>query len=339
MALLFADIVIVFCVSFYDFLTIPDDYQKVSYIRLDTVLTTTVFLVFLFPLLFLFRFLEFKIQKISKSILIKTVLIFLSTGLLPFICVSIFYFFLGRSSEGDLRLSILFLVLMSIAFFRTLISYFIFKERSLIVENEMKLSSLRELKTQAELKSLQSQINPHFLYNALNSIASLVPIDTVKTQKMAYSLSNLFKYSINRKDKKTASISDEIAMVKNYLEIETIRFGDRLKFNIDVDETLKNFEIPMFIIQPLVENAVKHGISKIEGQGEIELKIEANKTGILISVSDNGSDFPEGLVSGHGLQTVFDLLRLSYGESASLNWQNTPQKSIMITIDNNSQND
>ena len=95
----------------------------------------------------------------------------------------------------------------------------------------------------------------------------------------------------------------------------------------------------MFIIQPLIENSVKHGISKIEDKGHISLTIVKTEKGIEISVLDNGPDFPEGLVSGHGLQTVFDLLRLSYGEQASLNWQNTPQKCITITIDNMTKND
>ena len=102
--------------------------------------------------------------------------------------------------------------------------------------------------------------------------------------------------------------------------------------NIEVDETLMNNEIPLFLIQPLVENAVKHGISQNEGEGTIRLKIEKEVNKLLISVSDNGPDFPEGLVSGHGLQTVYDLLRLNYKDNASLNWTNTPKKMIMIQI-------
>ena len=149
---------------------------------------------------------------------------------------------------------------------------------------------------------------------------------------MAYSLSDLFKYTINRKGKKMSTVRDEVIMVKNYLDIEKIRFGDRLQFTIDVDTEIEKVEIPLFIIQPLVENAVKHGISKIEGEGNIALKIEKTTKGIVITVKDNGPHFPEGLVSGHGLQTVFDLLRLTYGDKATLNWQNTPEKSITVNI-------
>ncbi len=340
-SLFFMSIVIILCVSFYDFLTIPDDYDKASIIRLDTIISTTVSLyLVLFPLLYLFRFIELKIQKTLKSIFTKTALIFLSTGFLPFICTVLLFVIVishkGSSVniQGDyLTLSKIFLFLMAIASIRALISFFIFKERNLIIENEIKLSNLRELKTKAELKSLQSQINPHFLYNALNSIASLTHTNAEKTEKMALSLSDLFKYTINRKGKKTSIVNDELEMVRSYLEIEQTRFGDRLEFTIHAEDDVLKEEIPMFLLQPLVENAVKHGVSKIEEKGVIKLNIIKTDKGLEIEVKDNGPDFPEGLVSGHGLQTVYDLLRLSYGDKAALKWQNTPQKSICILID------
>ncbi len=203
---------------------------------------------------------------------------------------------------------------------------------NLVREKDLELSQLKQVNAESETKLLQSQINPHFLYNSLNSIASLAPIDANKTQKMAHSLSDLFKYSINRKGKEISTVKDEIDMVKSYLDIEKIRFGDRLQFDIEVDETLLNHDIPLFLIQPLVENAVKHGISQNEGEGTISLKIDKKENELSISVSDNGPDFPKGLVSGHGLQTVYDLLSLSYGDSAALNWTNTPEKTITISI-------
>lgn len=331
-ALLLADIIIVFCISFYDFLTMPDDSRIY---RSEPFLPTTLLLAIAFPFLYLFRFIELKIQKTVKNIIAKTGLIFLSTGFLPFGCLLVFFFILKNTlnyQQDYLALSQVFLLLMAIASLRALVAYFIFKERNLIIENETKLANLRELKAKAELKSLQSQINPHFLYNSLNSIASLAPIDALKTQKMAHSLSDLFKYSINRNGKKTSTVHDEVEMVKNYLDIEKIRFGERLQFTVMVDNDLENHEIPLFLIQPLVENAVKHGISRNEGIGKIELQIVKEQNEMKISVRDNGPDFPEGLLSGHGLQTVFDLLRLTYGDNATLNWTNTPLKMITITI-------
>ena len=110
------------------------------------------------------------------------------------------------------------------------------------------------------------------------------------------------------------------------------RFGDSLQVHIDVDIKLETIQIPRFILQPLIENAVKHGISKTEKNGTIELSIRLYKNHLEIVVSDNGPDFPDDLVSGHGLQSVYDLLRLSYKENASMNWENSPKKKITILI-------
>jgi sensor histidine kinase YesM len=195
---------------------------------------------------------------------------------------------------------------------------------------------MRELQLTTELNSLHARINPHFLYNALNSIASLARLDEIKTEKMALSLSDLFRYSVNRKGEKMTTIKEEIEMVENYLQIEKIRFEDRLEFSLHVDESLYYHKIPRFILQPLVENAIKHGISKLEEKGYILLVIIKKNNSLHLSVSDNGPDFPDGLLSGHGLQSVFDLLHLSYGENASLNWENLPKKKITITINSNS---
>jgi sensor histidine kinase YesM len=334
----FLGILMIFSVSLFGYLTIPEDYSKVPYVKEETLQFTVLAMSTLFSYLLVFRFMELKIRKSSQNIILKTGWVFLSTGFLPFLLISALAFTtlikkgIQIDQEDYTILSYIFVFFMTIATIKALISYFIFKERNLIIENEKKLSNLRELKAKAELKSLQSQINPHFLYNSLNSIASLAPIDADKTQKMAHSLSDLFKYSINRKGKEMSTVKDEIDMVTSYLDIEKIRFGERLQFYIEVDETLLNHEIPLFLIQPLVENAVKHGVSQNEGEGKIRLKIEKEVNKLLISVSDNGPNFPEGLVSGHGLQTVYDLLRLSYGDNASLNWTNTPEKIITITI-------
>ncbi len=227
-----------------------------------------------------------------------------------------------------------FIIAILLSLGRGVLLYLDHFSENLIKQKNIELSQLKEINAQAEIKLLQSQINPHFLYNALNSIASLAQIDGAKTEKMVLSLSDLFKYSINRKSKKNSTIGDEVDMIKNYLEVEQVRFADRLNFNIEVDKSLKEIEIPMFLIQPLIENAVKHGISKIENDGEIELKIIKKKSDITITVRDNGPDFPDSLVSGHGLQTIYDLLRLSYGENATLSWANTPKKEIFITIKN-----
>ena len=206
---------------------------------------------------------------------------------------------------------------------------------NLVKEKDLELSALREANTTAQLRLLQSQINPHFLYNSLNSIAGLAHKDTDKTEQMALSLSDLFRYTVGQKNKNFSSIAQEVEMVKHYLEIEQIRFGDRLAYSIEVENDIENQKIPRFILQPLVENAIKHGISKIEGKAMVAVTITSKEHLLIISVIDNGPDFPSGLLNGHGLQTVYDLLRLHYHEKASVNWINEPQKQIRISIPKN----
>lgn len=268
----------------------------------------------------------------SLRLLLKASFVFLAIQL-PMIILN---FILNKSVGFEYDYTIVTNIALLLAFGRGLLIYLNHFSDSLIKEKDVELSRLKELNAQNELKSLHSHINPHFLYNALNSIASLVYENPKKTEEMTISLSDLFKYSINRKGEKMSTIANEVEMVENYLKIEKIRFEERLNFSIDVEEGLLEEEIPMYVLQPLIENAIKHGISNIDEDGKIELvlKKEANK--LLITVSDNGPDFPDGLLCGHGLQSVYDLLRLSYGELATMNWENSPKKSIVISITSNS---
>ena len=248
----------------------------------------------------------------------------------------IFILIVKRNSTNNLDVTPILLLFFGLSIIRCSYIYLNHYSESLIKQKEVELSQLKELQAATELNSLHAKINPHFLYNALNSIASLAAINANKTEEMALSLSDLFKYSINRKGEKMSTIKEEVEMVENYLKIEKIRFEDRLEFSVDVESSLLETSIPRFILQPLIENAVKHGISKIEDKGSINLTIIKNNNDLIISVSDNGPNFPDGLLSGHGLQSVYDLLRLSYAEQATMNWENLPKKKITISIRSNS---
>lgn len=212
-------------------------------------------------------------EHFSYQLILKVIFTFLS-----FLVLIVFVLVLESDREGLFEFLFPYIFFSAgLAIGRRILLYLNHYSESLVKEKEVELSRLREAKAEAEVKMLQSQINPHFLYNALNSIASLAHTDADKTEKMALSLSDLFRHSINQKEKKVNTLEDEIYLVRNYLEIEQIRFGDRLKFSIDVEPDLLIVEIPMFILQPLVENTIKHGISKIERQGEIILKVKKTK--------------------------------------------------------------
>jgi sensor histidine kinase YesM len=218
------------------------------------------------PAVNIFRLIEIAINRKAQHKFLNTLLLFLSTSLIPSgILLAIIYSTTKERINSDVINTMIFIFLgfVFIGILRALISFFILKEKELRIENEVKLASLRELKTKAELNALHSRVNPHFLYNALNSITGLAKIDAEKTEHMALSLSKLFRYSINKEQSDWSTLYEELEMVKIYLDIEKVRFEDRLDFRVDLPDELGAVKIPRFIIQPLVENAIKHGISKL----------------------------------------------------------------------------
>ena len=225
---------------------------------------------------------------------------------------------------------IIFFIIMTLG--RSTFLYFKERNENLIREKDVKLANLSASKSEAEVASLHARINPHFLYNSLNSIASLAHLDPAKTEKMALSLSDLFKHNLNRKNESSCSLREELDAVKAYLEIEKIRFGEDLNYEIEIETGLENYLIPRNIIQPLLENAIKHGVSQHERTGLLKLHIYQSENELIIEVYDNGPDFKDGLVSGYGLQSIYDILHYTYTDKASISWENEPEKKVYISI-------
>ena len=203
-----------------------------------------------------------------------------------------------------------------------------------ISEQEYQLLNLEKLKTRAELSALQAKINPHFLYNSLNSIASLVHGDPDKAEEMTVLLSKLFRYTTGRSnDDYYDTIDNELEMVRTYLQIEQVRFGDRLQFEVQVNEpALTELAIPKFLLQPIAENAVKHGISKLPEQGKIRIHIFEENNWLNLCVHDSGPAFQESLSSGYGLRSIREKLQLLYQADASVQMRNEPSKQVCIQI-------
>jgi two-component system LytT family sensor kinase len=229
----------------------------------------------------------------------------------------------------DVRFSSVIVVIIC-----TIIYAYLSQKRMLnakIQERDLDLMRLSQMKTQAELATLQSKINPHFLYNSLNGIASLIHQDPDKAERMTLQLSKLFRYSINQNQDDLVTVKEELEIVSTYLEIEKIRFEERIDFKVVVDEALNLTKIPRFLIQPLVENALKHGLKDMTE--EAELVVEIRKTDrILISIADNGVPFPDELEIGYGLQSTYDKLKLLYGDDYEVQITNHPNKKITILI-------
>lgn len=201
-----------------------------------------------------------------------------------------------------------------------------------IDEQEMQLLQLQQNKTQAELAALEARINPHFLYNALNSIASLIHEDANTAEEMTINLSALFRKTTGKNAETFCTLKEEIEMVETYLAIEQVRFGERLRFEANIPKKCEALQVPTFIIQPLVENAIKHGISGLVTQGIITINAHCDVDSLQISVTDNGKAFELGENSGYGLTSIQEKLRLLYGEKGQLTLENSPQKQVIITL-------
>ena len=205
------------------------------------------------------------------------------------------------------------------------------EKKKKLFEKELELSKLAELKTKAELDALQAKINPHFLYNALNSVADLSLVNGQKARAMTLALADLFRYSLNYSNSNWATVSQEVEMVNLYLEIERLRFEERLCYTVNVDKETEQQNVPRAILQPLVENAVKHGLKNLS-EAVIALTIEQRGKKLVISVHDNGPAFPADLVPGYGLSSLFEKLEVLMPGRFEVAMHSQPQKVFELTL-------
>jgi two-component system LytT family sensor kinase len=211
-------------------------------------------------------------------------------------------------------------------------SYLDLQRKRKFDEKELELSQLRELKAKAELDALHSKVNPHFLYNALNSIADLSITDGKKARKMTIALADLFRYSINYSQNNFSTVNDEVTMTEVYLQIEKVRFEDQLNYSVHIDEDTGHYLIPRFVLQPLVENAVKHGLKATGKMTEIFIEVKKDSRGLIINIADNGPAFTDELTPGYGVKSVFDKLDLLFPDQYEIHFSNQPRKQVSIHI-------
>lgn len=202
--------------------------------------------------------------------------------------------------------------------FGTIVSY-VFFSLARISEEKVKRLDLEKNAALTELKLLQSQMEPHFLFNTLSTVMSLMDSDPEKARRMLESFTAFLRSSLLIARSRTITLEQEMDVVKNYLSVMQVRMGSRLAFRIDVPENLRACPIPPLLVQPLVENAVKHGLEpSIEG-GEVLLSAVQDSDVVRIVVSDSGRGISEmGPGSGIGLSNIKDRLKLMYGERGRL---------------------
>jgi signal transduction histidine kinase len=196
-------------------------------------------------------------------------------------------------------------------------------------------AQLRALAAEAELKALKAQLNPHFLFNTLNTIAQLIHSDSDKAEDTVERLAEMLRHVLNGSGREWVPLSECLSFLDNYLEVERARFGQRLRIRRQIDPEALDVPVPSLLLQPLVENAVRHG-SGADGSIDLGLRVDLDGDEVEITIMDQGAGMPrdhevqKGL--GYGLPNVKERLRLTYGEKYGLAIRDNEPNGTVVTV-------
>ncbi|MCO5260054.1 MAG: histidine kinase [Crocinitomicaceae bacterium] len=292
----------------------PND---VSYKLFVQLFLMTIFSIFFTHLMRLYmlskRWLDFNLKTLIPKLLIISIIC--STLIETILLITEFIIskdYLNLFNSGRIIVNILALSLLIICWNGIYFTYHFFQKSN---QQELDNLSLEAAKNEIELKNLRSQLNPHFLFNSLNSIRALVEIEPQSAKSAITTLSNLLRKSLVSGKENLISIDEEIEIVKNYLDLEKIRFEERIKITWNIDQQLSSFLIPPFIIQTLVENAIKHGISQNIDGGFIKISTQHLNNQLLIIVENSGK-LKNTIDTGIGVENTKRRLAIQYNNKA-----------------------
>ena len=234
----------------------------------------------------------------------------------------------------------IFFLSLLVGFFSSIMvtGYMFFRENlekkiARIKEVEVENERLKRMELETRLKNLQDKVNPHFLFNTLNSIAALLYETPAKAEESIMHLSELYRKVLSLTSKSLVCIKEEIELIKDYLELEKLRLNEQLDYQILCPEKLTNEKIPALLIEPLVENAVKYAQGSSNSSLYIKINIEEKGSFIFIVVEDNGVGFhAERTGYGFGLFSIQERLRLQFGENHEFDVHSNPEKGTKITV-------
>jgi two-component system LytT family sensor kinase len=187
--------------------------------------------------------------------------------------------------------------------------------------------------TETELNQLKSQLNPHFIFNALNGIRALVDENPVKSKSAITRLSNILRNSLLLDKKKLISLEEELDIVKDYLELESIRYEERLRIVYDIDPKTLSIQVPPMMVQTLVENGIKHGIANLKEGGELKVSSEKIQEKLSIFIRNSGQyEVNSKKEVGYGLLNTQKRLEILYGPEASLKIENENKETVLTEI-------
>ena len=201
-------------------------------------------------------------------------------------------------------------------------------------ERELRAAELEKQLAQAKLQALQMQLNPHFLFNTLHSISSLMHQDTEAADRMMVRLSDLLRAALESSDTQEVALRDELELLQRYLDIEQIRFGNRLSVQMDIAPETLDTRVPNLILQPLVENAIRHGIEPHTKPGRIELRARRAAGTLTLEVCDNGAGLRKNGPTGEGvgLSNTRARLRTLYGEAHRFELDDAPGGGLRVRL-------
>ncbi len=205
------------------------------------------------------------------------------------------------------------------------------------LNNQLNIEKLKQAKVEqalveSNLKMLQAQIEPHFLFNTLSNILGLIDNRPDDAKNMLGNLTDYLRGSLDRTRQSNATLGDEIALVNAYLAIQKIRMGERLNYQFTINESLSTLNFPPLLIQPLVENAIRHGLESEVGGGDIQISINQQQQNLHIVVSDTGKGIKNTTSKGIGLKNIHARLAALYPEQATLTTRPNRPKGLIVEI-------
>jgi LytS/YehU family sensor histidine kinase len=214
---------------------------------------------------------------------------------------------------------------------------FFWRERSAVAEAAVARERERAERIEREalsanLRALQAQIEPHFLFNTLANVTSLIDPDPAKAKRMLESFIRFLRASLKATRAESTTLAAEADLIAAYLDVLQIRMGSRLRYDVDVPQDLHAFTIPPMLLQPVVENSIRHGLEpKVEG-GVVSVRARRTGAGVSVEIADSGVGFAPTTRGGMGLANVRDRLRLIYGERACLAISDAAQSGAIVTL-------
>lgn len=224
----------------------------------------------------------------------------------------------------------------TVAYFLIVAAIYAFTYYKRLFQEQQQLAKVNELLITAKLEQLKTQLQPHFLFNTLNSITALIHSDPNRADLMTTKLSDLLRISLDSEKKQKVMLSEEISFLEKYIDIQKIRFEDRMNVVLSIDEKTKQALVPSLILQPIVENSIKHSVAKSSEKIHISITTARVKNRLIIEIANSGkslpADFKNSIQERTGLQNSMERLNQMYRNQATLLIENNKPSGVIVKL-------